>query len=283
MSLIEQLIQMKRSEEENDIIKMIDEFTLYEKLSTVKALGDIKDSEALQKRLPYMTRFIHGDFYQVSLAIMANHILNHMEYESPELIQKTIANIPERTMKQLTLASASTVKPTFQELMEYDHETEEEFIVGVYTNEIDNETKIIIITNPSGKEYIIYQGSYVQIDGENLRKRNQSTIDHKDYIQKLNNGILSIGNYSMAGNNHYPFAEYIKEGITYYLSMPTQSILQLSTRENLAWEEFIDEHHKREIIYLTHEETNQIGLSRQDIDGFSQVISDIINRWEDER
>lgn len=282
MSLIDQLIQMKKSEKENDIIKMIDEFTLYNKLSSVKALGGIEDSPAMQKKLPYMTKFIEGNFYQLSLAITAIHILTHLEYNLPPTIQEKIENIPERTKKQLTLVSKSSVQPTFQELMQYDHKTESDFVVGVYTKEVNNETKIIIITNPSGNRYVIYQGDYIETEDKELRARNKSTLKHKDYLTKLNKGTLSIGNYSMAGNNHYPFAEYNREGIIYYLSIPNQDIIRLSTRPSLAWSPDKKENTKTECIHLTHEEKNRMGLSRQNIDKFADVVADIINRWEEE-
>lgn len=278
MTLIDQLIQMKKSEKENDIIKMLDEFTLYERLSSVKALGTLEESKALQKRLPNMTKFIEGDFYQLSLAIIATNILTYLEYEPPQIIEDKLNNIKERTKRQLELAGGSSVRTHYKDLIEYNHNLEKDNVEAIYTIEQEDIIKIIIITKGINKHYNIYQGEYQETENTKTTIKEKPIVT--DHINELENGKLIINNYSLAGNNHYPFAKYKTNKKTYYISMPSQNVIRLSNTKSLIQ---TNKDNKTHYINLTREEAGQMGLSRQNINEFSDVIASIIYRWEDEK
>lgn len=286
MSMIDQLIQMKRAKKDNDIVAMLDEFTLYDKLSDIKALGDIDNSPALQKKLPHLTKLIKGDFYNLSLAIVARDILTHLNYEIPSAIYNHMADIPERTKKRLTLVGDSTVQAEYRELREYHQETNKNKVIGVYTNNVEDSdmVRIIIIVNQRDEIYTIYQGSYEEIDGEVCEKESRMNQQISSYIEKVKHGTIIIPNYSIQGNNSYPFAQYKNQEGFYYISIPDRKHLALSKDAPAYWDvskgEIIGE---VENITLTTKEINKLGIDRQEIERFAQTIARIINRWEDEK
>lgn len=284
--MIEQLIKMKKQEQKNDVIRMIDEFILYEKLSGIKALGDIKDSVALQKKLPLLANLLKGDFYSLSLAIIVRDILEQLDYELPSAIYEYLVDIPERTMKQLHLAGESSVDVTFANIIEYRHKNDKDKVVGVFTNAqedyIDSHRIVIIVQQPH-KKYIIYQGSY-EDTGDEEEDIENIVSDIEPYTIELDKGELEIKAYSIQGNNSHPFATYRTRDEKFHISMPSNRHIQLSKDFRSVWDPI-----KKKIavdpidVELTIEEINQLGMFRQNVRDSTKMLGRVINRWEGKR
>lgn len=284
MSMIEQLIQMKKAKKNNDIVNMLNEFTLYDKLSDIKALGDLETSTALQKRLPHLAKLVEGDFYNLSLATVARDVLTHLNYEIPSDIYSHMAEIPERTKKRMVLVGDTTVNAEYRELESFHSETNKENVIGVYTNNIEDSdmVRIIIIVDHSDERYTIYQGSYEEVEGQVLEAESKTSHHIEGYSEKTNRGTIRIGNYSIQGNNAYPFAEYVTHEGAHYISIPDSRHISI-TKTIPYWDFERDEVvGSEEMISLTTKEINELSMSRQEIEKFAKSIANIINRWEDQ-
>lgn len=279
MSLIDQLISIKKATSGNDILAMMDEFILYERLSRSSALGDLETSPVLQKRLPLIHKAISDNIYELSLFIMAGNIINHLTGETPEHINEHMMKVPELTKKRLQLAQENTLSVRYYDLTDYHHALYEDQVVAVYTNVIEPTTSVIIITY-TNNAYNIFQGSFYDLDNEvdKETKEEKVFVVLEDYIFSTQTHSISIETYSAQGNNGYPFGTYDNKESIRYLMLPDDFTLWILPSQHLTKVK-PDEITK---IPLTVEEVNRLTMSKHTTERFAMAISAILTRWENE-
>ena len=63
MSILDDLIRVKTNQQDDDLLKMLDEIPVYEKLSVDEKLMDLKNSEVTRKKCPLLAGFADGKLY----------------------------------------------------------------------------------------------------------------------------------------------------------------------------------------------------------------------------
>lgn len=265
MSIIDQLIQIKKSADNSDIVAMLDEFSVYSKLSKIPALSDISKSDALQKQLPLLSKAIDGDIYCLSLYMIASDITTHLGYDIPENITAYINNVPEKLKKRLIVAQENTIKVDYQGLDTYQHELMQDYVVAVYTHEHEEETRIAIIVRWD-KGQRVFQGSYVP-SGENEQTSGQKQQKAKTLTHTEGDVTVRVKNYSVQGNNAYFFASVD-------IGQETYSMM-IDDRKGLIF------HHSRHkssnfILPLSKIQENQIGMAKSRPVEFIETLASII-------
>lgn len=272
MSVIDQLISIKKSSSNQDIISMIDEFITHEKLSRASSLGTIKDSPVLQKRLPMMYKAMSGDMYTTSLYILASNILTHLNVDIPEALKEYLNTLTPKKRQQLQIAQEHTLSIQYESLQAYNHLLDADHIVAIYTNEIvDSDRKSIVIVVHRERQYTIYQGTYAEgsssEETEDYVKLEPYTFNGSDYQ-------LIINSYSLQGNNSYFFAKLVYKHTTYHIMMPDTHQIILSKQGILGENEDL-----RDLTFwdLSNSEVNAITFNQNKIDTFAETLSNIIN------
>lgn len=278
MSLIDQLISIKKTSSSDDILTMMDEFILYGRLSRSSALGNINESPVLQKRLPLIYKAVQENIYELSLFFMSATIMQHLTGEIPDHILNHMSIVSDIVRQRLTIAQASTMSVEYHELSQYSHALYEEYVVAVYTNDIGPVTNILIITHHN-KMYNIFQGHYTAPTEDELEVVQNdivTSVNLEPLVRDINGAILSLETYSAQGNNGYFFASYIKDGISKYLMLPDNNTLWLSTVRQL---DDVDDSNL-EIVPLDVSESSRLMMTRHDPGKFIDALALILSRWE---
>lgn len=267
MSIIDQLIQIKKSSDSDDIVNMLDDFTLYGRLSKIPALSDISKSAALKKQLPLLSKAVEGDIYCLSLYMIAANIVGYLGYEIPETITTHINNTPDSLKQKLMIAQENTIRVDYQSLDMYQHNSMRENVTAIYINKLDDETHIVIITR-SGKSQRIFQGSYVESDesesNEALAKKHQKA---KSLIYEDDELHIKIENYSLQGNNAYFFAHVKLNRTEYKMMMDSKNNLILKNAKGRG-EDFT--------IQLDIVSLNRINMAKSEPQQFIDTLAHII-------
>lgn len=268
MSIIDQLIQIKKSSDSDDIVNMLDDFTLYGRLSKIPALSDISKSEALKKQLPLLSKAISGDIYCLSLYMVAANIVAYLGYEIPETITTHINNTPDSLKQKLIIAQENTIRVDYRSLDLYQHNSMRDSITAIYINKLNEENRIVIITR-LGKSQRIFQGSYVEDDsissediGVNKHQRAKSLIYEDDELH------IKIDNYSLQGNNAYLFAHVKINRDEYHMMMDDLKGLLFKDIKGRG---------KDFTIPLDISSLNRINLAKSDPQEFIDILAQIIN------
>ena len=86
MSAIENLIQIKKQCKNDDIVRIMDEVTDYEKLSRSPVFRDLRTSKPAQKKLPLLSSAYQGDLYALSLLTLGGNIIAHLTDQVPRVL-----------------------------------------------------------------------------------------------------------------------------------------------------------------------------------------------------
>lgn len=268
MSIIDQLIQIKKSSDSDDIVNMLDDFTLYGRLSKIPALSDISKSDALKKQLPLLSKAVSGDIYCLSLYMIAANIVAYLGYEIPETITTHINNTPDSLKQKLIIAQENTIRVDYQSLDMYQHNSMRDNITAIYINQLEDENRIVIITR-TGKSQRIFQGSYVKNDSlgtgstdANKHQRAKSLIYEDDDL------YIKINNYSLQGNNAYLFAQVKLDRIMYHMMMDDKKGLLFKDVKGRG---------KDFTIQLNIASLNRINMAKADPQEFIDTLAQIIN------
>lgn len=268
MSIIDQLIQIKKASDSNDIVNMLDDFTLYSRLSKIPALSDISKSDILKKKLPLLSKAVEGDIYCLSLYMVAANIANHLGYEIPETISSHIDSIPDSLKQKLIIAQENTIRVDYQSLDMYQHQSMRDNITAIYTNQLEEETRIAIIVR-FGKAQSIFQGSYIAQNKSDSGEKTKKHQKAKSLSYEDDNLHIKINNYSIQGNNAYFFARVKIDQEEYEMMMDDHLGLVFSNIKN-ADKDFT--------IKLDVASLNQINIAKSKPQDFIDTLAQIINK-----
>lgn len=260
MSALDTLIKVKKQLRNDDLIRILDEVTIYEKLSKSKALRDIKTASATRKKCPLLAAAYDGDLYALALTIVAGHIIAHLEQTILPIFIEAQLGLSPRERHRLEIMQNQIIPVTYASLMEYDHKTMESNVLAVYATEQETETSIVIIVR-NKNEYVFYQGYFDKKEDLEVSDTNQP------YVETREHGSLCIAQYSIQGNNAFPFATYQRGSKTYSVMLPNHETLWV----------FEDIEHPQE-VHLSLGERNQLGFAKQHVETFASAILDILER-----
>lgn len=257
MAAIETLIKVKKQAKTDDLITMLDEITIYEKLSKSKAFRDLRTSKAGQKKLPLLSGAYQGDLYSLSLLNIANNIFIYLTGQGIPVLGNLLEDLSIKDEKRMEILERSVIKVGYWDLTSYDHEVMKDSIVAIFAEEAEKKTILMIIVR-DGNEYQIYFGQYEE-------EKELEECDHKPYVLKKDDQTLSITSYSILGNNAYPFGTFFDGTKNYEIMMPDYETIWLIPGEG-----------EKEILHTTLSERNQIGLDKTNIDRFTETLLNII-------
>lgn len=268
VSIIDQLIQIKKSADSNDIVNMLDEFTVYSRLSKIPALSDISKSSALKKQLPLLSKAIEGDIYCLSLYMVAANIIGYLGYDIPETIATHIDNTPDSLKQKLIIAQENTIRVDYQSLDMYQHDSMRDTITAIYIHKPADETRIVILTR-SGKQQRIFQGSYIESE-ETSDQNSPSNVYQKARSLRYEDDHLriKIDNYSIQGNNAYFFAEVKINHVGYRMMLDNQYRLVFKANHSTSNDFTIE---------LDISAMNRINMAKSEPKEFIATLAQIIN------
>lgn len=262
MSSIEALIKVKKHAKTDDLVRLLDEVTIYEKLAKSKAFRDLNTSQPARKKCPLLASAYDGDLYAMSLVTVAGHVIAHLDNIVPQVLTEPMAGLSQREHRKMEVMQNQIIHVRYDFLTAYDHKTMEKQVVAVYTSERETETAILIIVR-NDNEYVIYQGYYK----EQQIVKNQK--QHQPYVETRGQKSLVISNYSIQGNNAYPFGQYITAENTYSVMLPNHEAIWV----------FKDIDHPI-VIPLSIGDRNQLTMTKQSIQTFTATLFDILEREE---
>lgn len=265
MSVIENLIQIKKQSTNDDIVKMMDEVADYEKLSRSELFRDLTTSKVAQKKLPLLAKAYAGDLYALSLSTLAGHIIAHLEDRIPEVLEKPMETLSERDMKRMELMNKSLIPVFYRGLLEYDDSMEDQ-VVAIYSSERPNgSVALMIIVRDKDivrdeDTYNVYQGYYRPGKKEEQQYGSHQQLNVYDFEEEGDH--FSFTTYSLLGNNRYPFGEIrLADGRRYLVSMDYRALC-LETEEK----------EKPIRISLRMEQRNTLNLCKTDPEKLGKTL-----------
>lgn len=254
---MDDLIRIKSSAQEDDLIKILDEITIYEKLSVDEKLKDLKSSDVTRKKCPLLAAFTDGKIYETILAELAANVYLQVEGQIPDVLM-AVVEISPKWQKQKEALQSGITRVEYRDLMEYCHETMKDSLAAVFTKRENNvSTAVIIVKEPNS--YTMYHGNYMEIN-EKVTVANKA----KPIVVRGKRGIFVMDNYSVLGNNGYRFARYTARDITYDVLIGPDDILYLVNKNNTLSH------------MISHEEKNAIAMAKKDPDMFADLVTSII-------
>ena len=253
MSALDDLIKIKKQAKTDDLILVLDEVALYQKLSRSKAFQDIKGSKAAQKKLPMLYDAANGSMYALSLLEVAHNVVTHLEDDVPEIFLRLMDGITSKQKKRLEIMQQSVVPISYHSLGEYEHDRMEERVLAVFSAKKKKHSAVLIIIR-DGVGYKIFQGYY-----ENRKQEKEPENQRRPYVQEDGGYRLSIKTYSIQGNNAYPFGELAYGDKSYMLP-----------RHDALW--IMDKGVVQKEIPLSTEQINALNMAKVDIREFSSFI-----------
>lgn len=272
MSIIDQIISIKKAASSQDLLTMIDEFILYGRLSRSSALGTLGDSPVLEKRLPLLTNVANGDMYATSLYLIACDIMIHLLGALPEHLHGLAGEMSAKQKQRLTIAQENTAKVNYLELFQYQTELHAEHVVAVYEHQYPEHTSIIIITH-AHKTYDVFQGVYTPSEDE---ESDEIDIRPKPIVVTKNNMVFTMDGYSTQGNNAYYFATVtLGEAVRHLMLLDEDTLVVSANKQGFTTPDKLP-------IKLLPEEKNKMAMVIHSPEDFAHAILDIIIRWEEQ-
>ncbi len=261
MSVLNDLIKIKTSKKEDDLIKMLDEVSAYEKLSVDKNLKDLKTSAVARAKCPLLAGFADGNMYETVLGELAGNVYLQIEGIVPDVLAITEERTQKRE-KQIKILEQSIFRVDYRELAEYDNETMEDMLAAVFTRKYaDNVLAVLIVRHPSG--YTMYHGSYT-ISGKGTEKKIRKI--YNPVITKGKHGRFTLYSYSVLGNNGYRFGSYEVSDAVYDVMIGPDNIMYVM-QKNVGNE-----------ISLSREECNDLNIAKKNPYDFADQVVSIIDR-----
>lgn len=259
MSVLNDLIRIKTSIGEDDIIKMLDEILIYEKLSVNENFRDLKSSEIARSKCPLLAGFVDENPYERILGDLVANIYLQIEGYIPDILTTWVVDRTPKEQKQFEILQAGIAHVEYNDLAEYDHEEMKDHVVAVFTEENQGTIMAAVIVR-SHDGYEMYHGSYI-VDEENQIMA--KTID--PVIVKGHKGVLVMEIYSMLGNNAYPFATYSNKENTYFVMISLDGTLFLMHGDNVAVE-----------YRIPKEDHNKLNIAKKKPEDYAKAVVSII-------
>lgn len=258
MSILNDLIRIKTSAQEDDLIKMLDEIPVYEKLSVNEQFKDLKSSEIARRKCPMLAAFVDGKIYETILADLVANIYLQIEGNIPGILNTVLQKTPKQ-QKQFEILQTGIARVRYWDLAEYNHELMMTNMVAVFTKKEGSiVTAAIIVRSSSG--YEMYHGSYT------VNGNNEPDVDEiKPVIVRGEKGSFIMNTYSVLGNNGYRFGTYSNERISYDVMIGPDGDLFLMAGKQTAAN-----------YMIPYEERNALNIAKKDPADFARVILSII-------
>lgn len=257
MSILNDLIKIKTNKQDDDLINMIDEVPVYEKLSVDEKLRDLKTSTITRSKCPMLAGFIDGNLYETLLADLVSNIYLQIEGRIPNIL----LSAAERTMKQqkqMEVLKMGIAHVHYSDLTEYNHELMKELVAAVFTKQEQNYTiAAIIVKEPDG--YTMYHGTYSTDTGK------CDKIINMPIVVRGKSGIFTMNTYSVMGNNGYRFGLYMNENISYDIMIGIDNELYLMNGNIVV-----------SVHSMSREDRNALNMVKKDPKEFAEKITSII-------
>lgn len=257
MSALNDLIRIKSKRQEDDLLKILDEMSAYEKLSADESFKDLKKSEITRKKCPLLAGYADGEIYETMLAEIAANIYLQIEGQIPDVIQAAAEYTPKK-QRQLEILRKSIVQVEYRDLTEYHHEYMKEKLIAVFTKKYQYMALAMLIVK--NQNYCIYHGTYQVQESDQISKSLYAPTTYRG-----EKGIFTMESYSILGNNGYPFATYRNRETLYSIMIGPEKELYLI---------------KEDKTYVTYpippEEQNVLNTAKKDPNLFAGQVIRII-------
>lgn len=257
MGVLDDLIKIKTAKQEDDLLKLLDEIPVYEKLSVDPMLADLKNSDITRKRCPLLAGFKDGNLYETLLADLAANVYLQIENRIPDVLMNEVG-LSEKQEKQKEVLKNGISRIEYRDIMEYDHDEMGKLVAAVFTKREGLIcTVAIVVKIPDG--YVMYHGCYTT----DTEEENNVIMKHPIIVRGAG-GIFSMNNYSMLGNNAYRFGTYSYDSGTYDVMLGMEGELYLMNGE-------------QPIVYkLPHALMNRIYMAKSDPYLFAEAITNAL-------
>ena len=256
-NLLDTLIEIKKTQLTSryiqDILKnIVEEITIYQKLSKAPRFKSIVDSPVLQKKLPLVWKAFQGDLTTGFFFLTAIDIVNFL---LDDVLQISIDYKNNLSKNESLLANTlmnSEINIQYEELDNFNHNdvTQNKIeVISTLTQPIANNSELIknnmrllLVTkiledkdfNRSSNQtdvpkLIIYQGLINRTILENAVIEKTDTANSDTKTEKL---TFLLNSYSVQGNNDYAFGTVTYNEIIYELSQPTTTQFRLHDTVN---------------------------------------------------
>lgn len=265
MNILDALIKVKKESSMDDLMKLFDEITAYEKLSKIAAFRDLKTSETAKQKLPLLANAYEGNYYHLALCDIAGHIINHVDHQIPEVLQISV-DMSNRKQKQFEMLKNVCINVRYLSLEDYNHEAMKDKVIGVFESERPNdrgERSLLIIVS-FNKTYQIYEGFY---KNETDEEKKQQELRHTPYVQTEDGIRLIINTYSNQGNNEYKFGSVIYDSSEYAIMLAANELRLISKKDVIERQ-----------IPLTTIEQNELNMAKLDLKRFANCLFQVIRK-----
>lgn len=220
MGALDDLIKIKTSKQDDDLIKVIEEISIYEKLSVDKKLRDLKTSEVTRKKCPLLAGFMDGNLYEMVLMDLMANVYLQIEGSVPEVLNG-ITEQSEKKQKQISILQAGITRVTYRDLTEYDHESMAKLVSAVFVNRVGTAATAVIITK-SASGFVMYHGAYTTSADEQ-----PIGMAYEPIAVTGTRGSFTLFSYSVLGNNGYRFGKYQSADASYDVMLSPEGMLYL--------------------------------------------------------
>ena len=220
MGALDDLIKIKTSKQDDDLIKVIEEISIYEKLSVDKKLRDLKTSEVTRKKCPLLAGFVDGNLYEMMLMDLMANVYLQIEGSVPEVLNG-ITEQSEKKQKQISILQAGITRVTYRDLTEYDHESMAKLVSAVFVNRVGTAATAVIITK-SASGFVMYHGAYTTSADEQ-----PIGMAYEPIAVTGIRGSFTLFSYSVLGNNGYRFGKYQSADASYDVMLSPEGMLYL--------------------------------------------------------
>ena len=260
MGVLDDLIKIKKVKKTDDLLKMIDEVSVYEKLAIDENLKDLSTSAITRAKCPLLAAFIDGNYYETILAELVSNIYLQIEGRIPDILFRVV-NRTAKQQKQIEIIQAGVSHVEYRDIMEYDHETMKDRVSAVFTKSFQNATIAVIVIREI-ENYVMYHGVYTETETKHIAINKMPRVVITGQF-----GIFTMKSYSILGNNGYRFGSYRNEHIFYDVMIEQGTILYLMNGNITAF-----------VYEITAQEHNNLNLAKNDPHKFAEILTDIIER-----
>lgn len=259
MNVLDDLIRIKTNKQEDDLLKLLDEIPVYEKLSVDDKLKDLAHSDITRRKCPLLAGFTDGHLYETVLADLAANVYLQIEGEIPIVLQ-TASELSQKKQKQLEILQKGIATVNYRDLMDYDHKVMKALLTAVFIKKHGNVNIAALIVKQTGG-YTMFHGTYTADE-----KGKAVSNTNGPLAIKGKKGVFAMDSYSVLGNNGYPFARYSAGNLTYDVMISPEGVLYLMNGALITSYE------------LHYEDRNTLNTMKKDPNLFAKELTEIIER-----
>lgn len=261
MGILDSLIRIKTNQQEDDLLKMLDEIPVYEKLSRNEKFRDLKNSQTTRAKCPLLAKFIDGSLYETLLADVVANVYLQIEGNVPEVL-RTATEKTLKQQKQMDILQSGLVHIQYQDIMEYDHELMGGLLAAVFTKRAAGAAMVVLIVREPGG-YRMYHGYYMASESDR-----PVTNVHAPVVVRGQHGIFTMESYSVLGNNGYRFGSYAD----------MQSLQgTLGVMIGPDGELYLTEGERTVMAYhMNYNERNVLNMTKKNARDFAEAVTSII-------